>query len=108
MSRPGQRYLRIARRSFWLAGEIVLALMGFALLIVGHGRLPNRAARAHWLQHICRRALRVFHLHRRIAGPIPSRGLLVCNHLSYLDILVLSATTPCVFVAKCEVKCWPV
>jgi len=33
---------------------------------------------------------------------------LVCNHLSYLDILVLAAKTPAVFVAKREVKLWPV
>ena len=33
---------------------------------------------------------------------------MVCNHLSYLDILVLSALTPVVFVAKNEVKNWPV
>jgi 1-acyl-sn-glycerol-3-phosphate acyltransferase len=43
-----------------------------------------------------------------VRGPIPSTGLLVCNHLSYLDILVLGALTPAVFVAKREVKHWPV
>jgi 1-acyl-sn-glycerol-3-phosphate acyltransferase len=32
----------------------------------------------------------------------------VCNHLSYLDIVVLAASTPCVFVAKKEVRSWPV
>jgi 1-acyl-sn-glycerol-3-phosphate acyltransferase len=34
--------------------------------------------------------------------------LLVCNHLSYLDIIVLATLAPCVFVAKHEVKHWPV
>jgi 1-acyl-sn-glycerol-3-phosphate acyltransferase len=34
--------------------------------------------------------------------------LLVCNHLSYLDILVLASLTPAIFVAKWEVKFWPV
>jgi 1-acyl-sn-glycerol-3-phosphate acyltransferase len=34
--------------------------------------------------------------------------LLVANHLSYLDIVLLSSLTPCVFVAKNEVKDWPV
>jgi len=34
--------------------------------------------------------------------------LLISNHLSYLDILVLAAQTPAVFVAKREVKSWPV
>jgi len=34
--------------------------------------------------------------------------LLVCHHLSYLDVLVLASLTPTVFVAKREVKHWPV
>jgi 1-acyl-sn-glycerol-3-phosphate acyltransferase len=38
---------------------------------------------------------------------MPSSGLLVCNHLSYLDIIVLSSIQPCVFVAKCDVAAWP-
>jgi 1-acyl-sn-glycerol-3-phosphate acyltransferase len=43
-----------------------------------------------------------------IAG-IPPQGpfLLVANHLSYLDIVVLSAATDAVFVAKREVGAWP-
>jgi 1-acyl-sn-glycerol-3-phosphate acyltransferase len=32
---------------------------------------------------------------------------LVANHLSYLDILVFSALSPCVFVSKKEVRSWP-
>ena len=80
----------------------------FAALIAAHAGIPDRTARARWLQHICQRALRVFHVELRVTGSIPSSGLLVCNHLSYLDILVLGATTPCVFVSKCEVRRWPV
>jgi len=82
--------------------------MRFAGLIALHAGIPDRAARARWLQCVCRRALRVFSLRLRVAGPVPLSGVLVCNHLSYLDILVLGATTPCVFVSKCEVKLWPV
>jgi 1-acyl-sn-glycerol-3-phosphate acyltransferase len=33
---------------------------------------------------------------------------LVSNHLSYLDVLVLGALAPSVFVAKREVKNWPI
>ena len=95
-------------RSFWLAGELTSALIRFVGLIVARATPPDRAARARWLQNICRRALRVFHVELRVTGPIPASGLLVCNHLSYLDILVLGATTPCLFVSKCEVKRWPV
>lgn len=61
-----------------------------------------------WLQNSSRRLLRVFRIETQFTGDIPSSGLLVCNHLSYLDIVVLAAITPCVFVAKREVKKWPV
>ena len=42
------------------------------------------------------------------SGGLPARGLIVSNHLSYLDILVLSAAVPCVFVSKAEVERWPI
>jgi lyso-ornithine lipid O-acyltransferase len=34
--------------------------------------------------------------------------LLVCNHLSYMDVLALGSIAPAVFVAKREVKYWPI
>jgi 1-acyl-sn-glycerol-3-phosphate acyltransferase len=40
-------------------------------------------------------------------GSMPSSGLLVSNHLSYLDIIVLSSIQSCVFVAKHDVVKWP-
>ena len=33
--------------------------------------------------------------------------LLVANHVSWLDVLVIQAMHPCVFVAKSEVRHWP-
>ena len=33
---------------------------------------------------------------------------MVSNHLSYLDIVVYAATMPCVFVAKSDVRRWPI
>jgi len=34
-------------------------------------------------------------------------GLVVSNHLSWLDILVMQSLHPCTFVAKAEVRRWP-
>lgn len=34
-------------------------------------------------------------------------GLVICNHISYLDILVIAAHFPCAFVSKAEVRHWP-
>jgi lyso-ornithine lipid O-acyltransferase len=95
--------VRMIVRLFWLGAEICLALARFALL-------PNRrfATRALWLQNSCRRVLRVLNIHLTTAGLTPQSGLLVCNHLSYLDIIVLSSLAPAVFVAKREVQYWPI
>lgn len=41
------------------------------------------------------------------SGPLPDRGLIVCNHLSYLDIPVIGAVVPTIFVSKAEVRRWP-
>jgi 1-acyl-sn-glycerol-3-phosphate acyltransferase len=40
------------------------------------------------------------------AGPL--RGLLVANHISWLDIYVINALSPAVFICKAEVRAWPV
>ena len=71
-------------------------------------RAVNRVhVRAAWLHVWCRFACRVLGIHVRLCGSMPRSGLLVCNHLSYLDIIVLSSITPCVFVAKANVAAWP-
>jgi 1-acyl-sn-glycerol-3-phosphate acyltransferase len=100
--------LRVSRRLLWLVGEIVLAALNYARRCAF--RSPSRLpiARAAWLQQSSKRALRIFQIETRVAGRVPKRGLLVCNHLSYVDILVLAALTPCRFVSKSEVKKWPV
>lgn len=100
--------LRSAWRAVWLGGEILLAAFrfGWASILCG-GAAPLRF-RARCLQASCRRILRVFDADLRVGGTPPNRGLLVCNHLSYLDILVIGATTPCIFVSKGDVRRWAV
>jgi len=76
-----------------------------------HRMLPREASRAEcaeWLHETCARAMRKIDVRMRIAGQPPTHGLIVSNHLSYLDITVLSAALPCVFVSKAEVASWPV
>ena len=68
----------------------------------------SRAQCAAWLHQSCARGLTAIHVEVSSTGPQPSRGLIVSNHLSYLDILVLSAALPCVFISKAEVERWPI
>jgi 1-acyl-sn-glycerol-3-phosphate acyltransferase len=71
------------------------------------GRI-SPSERAHWLHESCRTGLRRLGIEVHVTGCFPERGLLVSNHMSYLDILVYSSVAPCVFVSKKEVKSWPI
>ncbi len=41
------------------------------------------------------------------ATAMPPRALLVCNHISWLDIFVINAMAPAAFVSKDDVLGWP-
>jgi lyso-ornithine lipid O-acyltransferase len=99
---------RVVVRLLWLAGEILLALLDFVINVIFRPKVPLARARALWLQQTCRRVLRVAKVKVKTQGTIPLNGLLVCNHPGYLDILVISAVAPAVFIASSEVKRWPI
>ena len=56
-----------------------------------------------------RQMLRMLGVQLQVLGEPPAAGplLVVCNHLSWLDIFVLNAARPCRFVSKADVKHWP-
>lgn len=83
------------------------AVVAFAFLWLRSGGEPGLPARARWLHRWCRRVLRLMRIDVGVDGRVPEGGLLVSNHLSYLDILTFSAAAPSVFVAKVEVRSWP-
>jgi 1-acyl-sn-glycerol-3-phosphate acyltransferase len=103
-----RKSVRLALRSVWLGAELLRITADFLWLALRHGgSLPLRA-RTLWLQRSSRRVLRILAAEIESSGPCPRDGLLVSNHLSYLDILVLITLTPAVFVSKSEVRHWPV
>ena len=54
--------------------------------------------------------LRIWGIDLEVRGKPVTLGpaLLVCNHISWLDILVIHATRHCRFVSKSELRDWPV
>ena len=64
--------------------------------------------RALWAQWISREFLSLIACRVRVAGIVPASGLIVSNHLGYLDILVISSVSHAVFVSKSEVRNWPI
>lgn len=98
--------LRALIRALVVAGCLGAAFAEFGVLAVG--RSLNTRQRTRWLQRWCRRVLRVLGIEVRLRGRMPESGLLVANHLSYLDILVFGALAPTIFVAKIEVRSWAI
>ncbi len=60
------------------------------------------------MHEMSRRLLRVVAGRVVIKGTPPERGMLVANHLGYVDVLALGSVMPAVFVAKSDVRAWPV
>lgn len=59
----------------------------------------------------CSAVLRLLRIRIEVTGPLPPRRsgrLLVANHVSWIDPLVLFAVSPAVILAKREVGTWPV
>jgi 1-acyl-sn-glycerol-3-phosphate acyltransferase len=90
-------------RSIKLLGYFVR--FGGELLIT---RPQTRQARAAWLHRFCASALHGLGLELTVEGEFPARGALISNHLSYIDIIVFAALSPCVFCSKAEIEHWPV
>jgi 1-acyl-sn-glycerol-3-phosphate acyltransferase len=82
-------------------------LLRFAVLRVRNGGNVSTRHRALWLHRACRMIVRRLSMRVSVSGPLPDSGLVVSNHLSYLDILFFSSVMPCVFVSKSEVISWP-
>ena len=109
--REALQSISIAFLGIWRAFSVVF----FSLCALAHNAIsisfvPARRrlrARAAWLHRWSQFACRVLGIRVRTHGSMPPSGLLVSNHLSYLDIIVLSSIRPCVFVAKCDVASWP-
>jgi 1-acyl-sn-glycerol-3-phosphate acyltransferase len=43
----------------------------------------------------------------RVDVPEPTHALIVANHISWLDIFVINSLHPCRFVAKSDIRDWP-
>ena len=95
---------RIVVRGVRLAGT--LAGLSMSALLGRNGTTASE--RALWLQRASTRILRILGVELDAVGNGYSRGLVVANHVGYLDVLVLAALWPAVFVAKSEVRDWPV
>ena len=84
---------------------LTLVMMPWQLSAVRYKRPRRKNFPYRYHRFLCR----MFGIRLKVIGtPVRSHGaLIVANHTSWLDILVISATTRVSFVAKAEVQTWP-
>lgn len=68
----------------------------------------RRKSQADWLHCHCRRLARLLSINVELRGTLPREGLVVSNHLSYVDVIMLASAGSFVFVSKVEVADWPI
>jgi 1-acyl-sn-glycerol-3-phosphate acyltransferase len=98
---------RAAGRSLALVMTALEAYCDFLRLWLIRRSKLSAEERARWLHRWCAALLPRVGVRVESSGTPPAQGMVVANHLSYLDIIVLSAVQPCIFVAKHEIRGWP-
>lgn len=104
------RILRYGYRVPWLLWHLLIRLP-VALLLIAMGqrgpdfedRLDHRAIRG-WSAGL----VRIFGFRlQRVGTPLPGGTMFVANHVSWIDIVILHSQHMMGFVAKSEIRDWP-
>ena len=100
--------MRLLRISFRLLAVLWRLAVGYWTIRVRFSGMDN-AQRSDQVQRWSRQMLRALGITLHLEGQAPQHGplMLVANHLSWLDILVVHAARHCRFVSKSEVHHWP-
>jgi 1-acyl-sn-glycerol-3-phosphate acyltransferase len=102
------KLVRASGRLIRCAAVIATAGADYFVFIRLRGKSGRLAVRAEWLRRHSGRMLAALHVSVEQRGVPPAGGMLAANHLGYVDILVLGAGKPMVFLSKSEVRRWPV
>ena len=95
-------------RLIWLGLHFVY---GLSLLLVYRNRwgkkwfYTQQGAKA--VQKWFKQGSRILGLKIRLSGDASHQAVLVANHISWLDIVAIAASTPVTFVSKADLKSWP-
>lgn len=103
-----KRLLRTTHRLFKVIAVIVMAALSYLFTIKLARRAGSIPARAAWLRQRALWFMWALGIETRYVGEPPKDGVLVSNHVSYIDIIVHASQLPLVFISKAEVAGWPV
>ncbi len=84
-------------------------LRGLFIIYTQFSGMPHARRQAH-IQAWSQQMLVILGMELRQSGAMAAKGpmLLVCNHISWVDITVLHACGHCRFISKADLKTWPV
>ncbi|HUL91171.1 MAG TPA: lysophospholipid acyltransferase family protein [Burkholderiales bacterium] len=97
------RLLRLARASLHLLRGLVVAAAVFPWIPT----TARDAQKRRWSRKLLS-ILSVSVRERNAPEKLSDRCMLVLNHISWLDIFVINARSPATFIAKSEIRNWPV
>lgn len=105
----------LAHLRAWRRAACLLAVTGVHVatwLLGALPLLPSRSARARWrracMRRWCRGILWALGVRLEVRGEVPTAArFLVCNHLSYIDVVALGSVLPVAFVSRADVAHWP-
>lgn len=101
--------MRAAYRAPMLFGMIFLFVINaFVLRLFVRSEKSRRISGARLTTLYSRAALKVLGVDVVYKGETDGQGLVVCNHMSYLDILIMAAQKPTLFITSVEVRNTPV
>jgi 1-acyl-sn-glycerol-3-phosphate acyltransferase len=86
-----------------LVAHFSRGLLTLAFRFDAYTAVERTAAIRRW----SRQLLKIVGVRVRHTGHVPAAGLIVMNHISWLDVVVLNALAPSRFVSKSEVAAWP-
>ena len=94
-------------KTFKIIMHILLVVPLCILILVSTKNQQERIIRF-W----CKRLLAIFEINVEVTGletylANQKKYLMVANHISWMDIIVIQSIKPCIFVAKSDVASWP-
>lgn len=96
-------------RTLWRLGRVAVHLGYGAGIVTAVFPVVSIERRRRLKQRWSRQLVSMLGVRLEIAGnPRPLCGLVVANHISWLDVFVINAVHPVAFVAKDDVLDWPV
>jgi lyso-ornithine lipid O-acyltransferase len=97
-------------RAIFRGARLILHLFtGIALVLLVTLDPTRRIAREPLTRWWNSRLLKILNIHLRVHGqPLAGAQMIVCNHISWVDIPVIAASELTRFVSKVEVASWPI